>query len=366
MRRTRFALVVIALAALIAAIYFVAQHQTYAESGLVLQQKSGGHSSWVYTADFDEHEELIASGGADGLRVWRVDNADEVYHRPGAIFLVRFLKDGSMFCADAYEGVLLIDPKTWKVQKHFGQKAVKIVAGVTESGDKIAASFSVAEVDHTKSPMSHTKIPISFEIHVWHLVEMEWRESILRGHQGPVNGLAFHPRAPYLVSYGEDSTTRVWDLSSSKQIDQIGESSPLTLDREIPQGRSSCVFSPSGDRLFVNGRIWDFAKDDEKPIRKSSAKKLDGQCAMFSPDGRWIATGKGDGTLRLWDAKTLVEKAVVKGSVNGSPLMEVRFSPSSKLIVTTGKGIVPLFSAMEKKVKSNDTVVRVWRVNMPE
>jgi WD40 repeat protein len=365
MRRYGVPIVGIALSALLA-ITYMAQRETHAASGLVLQQKFPNHTSWVYTADFDDNEELVASGGVDGLRVWRMDSAREVHHRPGAIFLIRFLKDGSLLCADAYEGVLLLDPKTWQVQKCFGQKAVKIVAAVTESGDKIAASFSVAEVDHTKPPMSHTKIPISFEIHVWQLVEMEWRESILRGHQGPVNGLAFHPRAPYLVSYGEDSTTRVWDLSSSKQIDQIGDSSPLTLDREIPQGRSSCVFSPSGDRLFVNGRIWDYAKHDEKPIRKSTAKKLGGQNAMFSPNGRWIATGYPDGTLHLWDAKTLAEKAVVNGSINGSPLTEVRFSRSGKLIVTAGKGIVPLFSAMEKKVKSDDTVVRVWRVNIPE
>jgi WD40 repeat protein len=363
MRRYSLPLAGIVVAALLAGTYFMAQRETHAASGLVLQQKFPNHTSWVYTADFDEKEELVASGGEDGLRVWRMDSAREVYHRPGAIFLIRFLKDGSLLCADAYEGVLLLDPKTWKVQKCFGQKAVKIVAAVTESGDIIAASFSVAEVDHTKPPMSHTKIPMSFEIHVWQLVEMEWHESVLRGHQGPVNALAFHPHARQLISYGEDSTTRLWDLSSSKQIDQIGDSSPLTLDREVPQGRSDCSFSPSGDRLLVNGNIWDYAKGDEKPIRKSTMKKLGGQCAMFSPDGRWIAEGHSDGTLHLCDAETLVEKAAAKGSINGSPLTEVRFSRSGKFIVTAGKGIVPLFSAMEKKVKSDDTMVRVWRVN---
>ena len=95
-------------------------------------------------------------------------------------------------------------------------------------------------------------------------------------------------------------------------------------------------------------------------------KKLGGGNAVFSPDGRWIATGHPDGTLHLWDSKTLVEKAVVKGSINGSPLTEVRFSRSGKLIVTVGMGIVPGFAAMNQKVKPDDTVVRVWRVNIPE
>jgi len=115
-------------------------------------------------------------------------------------------------------------------------------------------------------------------------------------------------------------------------------------------GGENAEFSPNGKWIVVPNGRW----------------TAGGGNAVFSPDGRWIATGHPDGTIHLWDAKTLSEKAVAKGSINGSPLTEVRFSHSGKFIVTTSMGIVPLFSAMEKKVKSNDTVVRVWQVNVPE
>ncbi|MGI8980815.1 MAG: WD40 repeat domain-containing protein [Pirellulaceae bacterium] len=372
MRRYGIMLAALALAGLAAAILsgtiFMPQPATSAGTGtgLVLQQKFPNHNTWVYTADFDEKDEFVASGGEDGLRVWRVDNAREVYHRTGRIFLARFLKGDNFLCADSNEGVLLLDAQTWQVRKKFGQPAVTIVAAVSDAGDKIAASFSVVEVDQTKPPNSRTKPPLSFQIYVWQYIEKEWRESILRGHQGPVNAIAFHPDAPHLVSSGEDLTTRIWDLSTSKQIDQIGEGSPLTFDHEVLEWHSACMFSASGDRFVTNSGTYEYDKNDNSPIRKSTVKKVGGRCGMFSADGRWIATGHKDGTLRLWDGKSFIERIVVKGSINGSPLNEVRFSPSGKLIVTTGMGIVPLFSAMEKKVKSNDTVVRVWRVNVPE
>jgi WD40 repeat protein len=115
-------------------------------------------------------------------------------------------------------------------------------------------------------------------------------------------------------------------------------------------GGGNAEFSPDGKWIVVPNGHW----------------VAGGGNAVFSPDGRWIATGRPDGTLHLWDAKSLVEKAVVKGSINGSPLTEVRFSRSGKLIVTVGMGIVPGFTALQKKVRADDTVVRVWRVNMPE
>lgn len=366
MRQYGLAFAGLALLVVVAGAYFVAQRESRAATGLILQQKFQDHEHAVFTADFDEKEELVASAGFGGLRVWHLKDGHEIHQRPGRIYLVRFLKDGNFLCADAENGILLLDRKSWQVKQKLGKKAVKIVAAVSESGDKIAASFSVVEADPSIPPHLQKKVPLSFQIYVWQNVEGEWRESILRGHQGAVNALAFHPKAPLLASFGDDLTARVWNLGASKQVDQVGGGSPRTPDREVPEWRVSCSFDPPGNRLLVNGNVYEFAGDQPKPIRQKSAKIIGGQCATFSMDGRWIATGKRDGTLHLWDAKTLTEKAVAKGSINGSPLNEVRFSRGGKLIVTVGDGIVPGFAALNQKVKPDDTVVRVWRVNVPK
>jgi hypothetical protein len=171
MSRYRLPLAGIAVLALLASSYFMVQRETYAATGLVLQQKFEDHKYAVYTADFDENEELVASGGEDGLRIWRLDNGSQLYHRPGRIYLVRFVRNGPLVCADANEGVLLLDRKTWQVQKKFGHKAVRIVAAVSDSGDKIAASFSVARKDDKVPPMST-------EIYVWQLVNGKWNRDV--------------------------------------------------------------------------------------------------------------------------------------------------------------------------------------------
>lgn len=351
MRRSGFALVVIALAALFAVIYFITQRQTYAESGLVLQQKFQDHSDAVSTADFDEKEELVASGGDDGLRVWRLDNAKEVFHRPAIIYKARFVKGGSLLTAGHEDGIYLYDCETWKVRRKLGPQRISSFTEASPEGDWIAASFA---------DKGQKAKDVPTEIYVWHFRDGEWEESILRGHQGPVYFLAFLPGSPHLISGGEDWILRNWDLSSGKQIDKGDEALASKGHRVI----ASCALS----RLLAAKSAHEYALGCETSLPKkidvnSNAKS---KVATYSPNRKWIATGHHDGTLHLLDAKTQLEIAIEKGSINRSPLNEVRFSRSGKLIVTAGDGIVPGFAAYSQKVKPDDTVVRVWRVNVPE
>lgn len=70
-------------------------------------------------------------------------------------------------------------------------------------------------------------------------------------------------------------------------------------------------------------------------------------CAAFSPDGRDLATGSGDKTIRLWDLTTQTPRAVLRGHTNW--VQQVAFSPCSQLLASAGA----------------DNSVRVWDPRKP-
>src|SRR5207244_7888209 len=56
--------------------------------------------------------------------------------------------------------------------------------------------------------------------------------------------------------------------------------------------------------------------------------------AAFSPDGRWLATGGGDQTVRLWDSATGQQIRTFMGHTAG--VWSVAFSPEGTRLASAG------------------------------
>ena len=70
----------------------------------------------------------------------------------------------------------------------------------------------------------------------------------------------------------------------------------------------------------------------------------------FSPNGWWLASAGGDGTVRLWEAETGREVETFRG--HEGKVADVRFSRDGTRLVSTGAGgIVKIWEILLRPVR---------------
>jgi eukaryotic-like serine/threonine-protein kinase len=173
------------------------------------------------------------------------------------------------------------------------------------------------------------------------------------GHDSTVVELAISRDGKMIASFGMDGTVTIWDTTTGSLL--------RTLKDDHGAGFGQIAFSPDGKTLAASGRspravqTWNVAtgalirtfKDESANSSVNPALGPAGNApagagttsgipsrmpVAFSPDGKTIASGSDDGTIKLWDAAvgTLVRR--LRDYHNLSAITSVAFAADGKTL----------------------------------
>ena len=154
---------------------------------------------------------------------------------------------------------------------------------------------------------------------------------ILSEHKDHVIHLAFSPDGKILATTSyEDETICLWDVHT-------GAHRRILTEHPRNAGRGGLAFSPGGKTIASGGgdgtiRFWDVHTGDAKKIFTGHSQEV--RSIAFNPNGDYIASGDASGIIRLWDADTRQPIRTLNEPKNGQiqSVYSMVFSPDGKTL----------------------------------
>lgn len=332
------------------------------------------HGAPVFSVTYTPDNKLLASAGADQtIRIWQVENGQEVRQLTGHTGSVRstaFSPDSQWIASGSEDRSVRI----WDVKS--GEQ-IRQLNGHTS--DVTSVRFSPDGKQIVSASEDGT-------VRIWDVASGREVHHLL-GHIGTVWSAAFSPNGQLIVSGGADRTARVWEVASGKEVEQLTDHQSTVW---------STTFSPDGEQIMTASedarvRIWNVASGQEihrvyGDVRAVDEENGNIRAAAYSPNGKQIVGALANGMVLVWNVSS--ERVLQQLGDASVALKTVAFSPNGQQIasgdehgiiqiwVSTGQELVSQFTGHTESVRhatfshdgkqvisaSEDTTIRIWDV----
>jgi serine/threonine protein kinase len=263
----------------------------------------------------------------NAIRIWNLQTGELINTLPQTVWInaVAISPDGQTLVGGDANGTL----KFWSLQT--GELMGQIRA------------HAVQIVSVAISPDGQTLVTGSADsmIKLWNL-NTGVRIRTLRQESRRVASLALSPDGELLVSSGFDATICLWHLRTGELL--------KTLKGNATSGYSSIALSPdrqivacgdSVDRGTVE--VWKGVDRHTYTHHTFAAHVGLVQVVALSPEGKLLATGSRDMTVKLWHLHTGDLVRAIEGHL--SPIDSLVFSPDGKQVISgDGNGVIKVWS----------------------
>ena len=159
-----------------------------------------------------------------------------------------------------------------------------------------------------------------------------WRRArsmaTLKGHiERRVSAVAFSPDGKTLASGSYDKTIKLWDVATGKRRPPSRDTDGFSHFRGVQSGRQDAGLGEWGQDDQAVGR--GDGQGDRPPSRGTTNQVWS---VAFSPDGKTLASGSYDKTIKLWDVATSKERPPSRGMTD--EVKSVAFSPDGKTLAS--------------------------------
>ncbi len=311
------------------------------KTGKLIRELMKAEERCQHLAFSPDGKQIVSTGRTPAIRIWDVATGKETRLANGhtaTIYSLAFSPNGALLASRSGDNTV----RLWDRAKHTTRYTLTLTPDSSPRFPGPFSSYSAGlSFSHDGSLLAANyvrSIGAEIKARVWDVDSGKERAALGKDFLGLTNGIAVAPNGKGVVTAGTGGT-RLYSLPVGNEVPSFFGA---VEDKERRVSDWCVAVSPAG-RLVVAGnnadmlRFWDLTTG--RRLREISTVKLGAQNAVFSPDGRILATGGGRHRgpvakwyVQLWDVATGKPLATIGGDQD--EFFSFAFSPDGRLLAT--------------------------------